>query len=89
MQDLVSFLIKGIVSVPDAVAVREVDGETSVLLELDVASEDRIKLMANEGHLLTSLRAVANAASGRKQAVIELLDTDAEDSSDVGAAEEE
>ena len=89
MQELVSFLIKGLVSTPDAVDVREVDGETSVLLEVDLASEDRIKLTSNDGQLLKSLRAVANAASGRKQAVIELLGADSEANSDVGAAEEE
>ncbi len=87
MQELLSFLIKGVVRTPSAVSVREVGGDTSVLLEVDVAPEDRIKLLENDGKILKNLRAIANAASGRKQAVIELLG--AEDDSDVGAAQEE
>jgi len=65
--------------------VQVVGGETSVLLEVDVADADRERLVANEARILKNLRAVANAASGRKQAVIELMGAD----EDVGTAEEE
>jgi len=87
MQELVSFIVKGIVAEPDAVSVNEIDGETSVLLEIDVAESDRPILMENQGQVLKNIRAVANAASGRRQAVVELLG--AEDVADVGASEEE
>jgi predicted RNA-binding protein YlqC (UPF0109 family) len=86
MQELVSFILKGIVSNPEAVSVQEVDGESSILLEINVADEDRSRLTDNEGQVLRNLRAVANAASGRKHAIVELL---GDDSTDVGTAEEE
>jgi len=85
MQELVSFILKGIVSNPEAVTVQELDGESSVLIEIGVDDDDRIRLTDNDGQVLRNLRAVANAASGRKQAVIELLGN----SADVGTAEEE
>ena len=87
MQELVSFIVKGIVAEPDSVSVNEIDGETSVLIEIDVAENDRPILMENQGQILKNIRAVANAASGRRQAVVELLG--AEDIADVGASEEE
>tara|TARA_B100001250_G_scaffold239052_1_gene205414 strand:- start:336 stop:599 length:264 start_codon:yes stop_codon:yes gene_type:complete len=87
MQELVSFIVKGIVSEPESVSVNEIDGETSVLLEIDVAEDDRLILLENESQILKNIRAVANAASGRRQAVVELLG--AEDVADVGASEEE
>ena len=85
MQELVSYILKGLVSEPESVVVQVVGGETSVLLEVDVADADRERLVANEARILKNLRAVANAASGRKQAVIELMGAD----EDVGTAEEE
>ncbi len=85
MQGLISFVLRGLVSQPEAVSVQVVDGETSVLLEVDVAPEDRARLTSNDGRTLKNLRTVANAVSGRKQAVIELLGSD----EDVGTAQEE
>ena len=85
MQGLISFVLRGLVSQPEAVSVQVVDGETSVLLEVAVAPEDRVRLKSNDGRTLKNLRTVANAVSGRKQAVIELLGTD----EDVGTAQEE
>ena len=85
MQELVSYILKGLVSRPDDLTVQVLDGETSVLVEVGVAPEDRERLTKEESRLLKSLRAVANAASGRKQAVIELLGAD----EDVGTAQEE
>jgi len=85
VQELVSYILKGLVSEPESVVVQVVGGETSVLLEVDVADADRERLVANEARILKNLRAVANAASGRKQAVIELMGAD----EDVGTAEEE
>ena len=85
MQGLISFLLRGLVSQPEAVSVQVVDGETSVLLEVGVSPEDRDRLMDNDARILKSLRTVANAVSGRKQAVIELQGAD----EDVGTAQEE
>ena len=85
MQELVSYILKGLVSEPESVVVQVVGGETSVLLEVDVADADRGRLVADDARILKNLRAVANAASGRKQAVIELMGAD----QDVGTSEEE
>lgn len=85
MQELVSYILKGLVSNSDALTVQVLDGDSSVLVEVGVAPEDQARLKRDDSRLLKSLRAVANAASGRKQAVIELLGAD----EDVGTAQEE
>jgi predicted RNA-binding protein YlqC (UPF0109 family) len=86
MQELVSFILKGLVSNPDAVSVKKVDGESSVFLEIDVDESDRIRILNNDSQILKNIRAVANAASGRKHAIVELLGAD---DADVGTAQEE
>ena len=85
MQELISYILKGLVSNAEELTVQILDGETSVLVEVGVAPEDRQRLTKDDSRVLRSLRAVANAASGRKQAVIELLGAD----EDVGTAQEE
>jgi uncharacterized protein len=86
MQELVSFILKGLVSNPDAVSVKEVDGESSIFLEIDVDESDRLRISEDDFRVLRNIRAVANAASGRKHAIVELLDAD---EVDVGTAQEE
>jgi predicted RNA-binding protein YlqC (UPF0109 family) len=86
MQELVSFILKGLVSNPDAVSVKAVDGESSIFLEIDVADSDRLRIEENDFRVLRNIRTVANAAAGRKHAIVELLDADV---ADVGTAQEE
>jgi predicted RNA-binding protein YlqC (UPF0109 family) len=86
MQELVSFILKGLVSKPEAVSVKEVDGDSSVFLEIEVDESDRVRILNNDSQVLKNIRAVANAASGRKHAIVELLGAD---DADVGTAQEE
>jgi hypothetical protein len=75
--DLVNHLVKGLVSKPDQVHVNAVDGEASVLLELSVAPEDVETVRGPEGETLRAIRAVLSAASGRRKAVLELIEPEA------------
>jgi hypothetical protein len=86
MQELVSFILKGLVTNPDAVSVKEVDGESSIFLEIDVDESDRGRIEEDDFRVLRNIRAVANAASGRKHAIVELLGAG---EADVGTAQEE
>jgi hypothetical protein len=74
---LVEYLVRGVVSQPDAVRLNVVDGEASVLLELSVAPEDVARVKGPDGDVLRAIRTVLSAASGRRRAVLELLEPSA------------
>ncbi len=84
MQDLVEYLVRGLVDHPDDVQVRAVEGEATVMLELRVHPEDVDLVRGEDGQTLRHIRAVLSAASGRRKAVLELLNDLDEDA----AAEE-
>lgn len=74
MTELVSFLVKGIVTRPDAVRVNTVDGEASVLIELAVDPADVARVHGPDGETLRAIRTVLSASSGQRKAVLELLE---------------
>ncbi len=74
MQALLRHLIQGLVKNPDAVEIREVEGEASVLYELSVADSDRESVQGPEGETLRAIRTVLSASSGERRAVLELLE---------------
>jgi predicted RNA-binding protein YlqC (UPF0109 family) len=88
MEELVTYVVRGLVDHPDQVSVSVVEGEDSIMLELSVNADDVELVKGENGSTLQHLRAVVAAASGRRKAVVELLEGAAAASSDVGAAEE-
>ena len=74
MSELVRFLVKHLVRYPDAVRVNEVQGEASILLELAVDAADVELVKGPDGETLRAIRTVLSAASGRRKAVLELIE---------------
>lgn len=75
MKELVEILAKALVDRPDAVQVRQVEGEKSVILELKVAPEDMGKVIGKQGRIAKAIRTVVKAAAARdgKRVVVEIL----------------
>ena len=86
MTELVSYVVKSIVGQPDEVKINEVAGEASVLIELDVADEDRARLTADDGALLASIQQVLAIAGGDRKPVLDLVSRDAEEQPEVAEA---
>lgn len=66
MQDyttLVSYIVKAIVSNPDAVKVAMVEGERSHRVELTLAAEDVGKVIGRGGRNIDAIRSVVRAAA--------------------------
>ena len=74
MNALVEYIVKNLVRHPDSVRVNTVDGEASVLLELSVDPADVANVKGPDGETLRALRTVLSAASGRRRAVLELVE---------------
>ena len=74
MEELVSFMAKGLVSYPDDVRVNAVEGESVMILELDVHPDDADRVIGDNGRTIRAMRQVLSAASGRRKTVLELLE---------------
>lgn len=74
VEELVTFLVRGLVDNPDAVRVNRIDGDATIMLELTVDSDDVELVRGVGGETLQHVRAVVSAASGRRKAILELMD---------------
>ena len=74
-KDLVEYIVKSLVDVPDEVSINVVEGEKSTILELKVASEDVGKVIGKQGRIAKAIRTVVKAASARtgKKYTVEIV----------------
>ncbi|NCC66157.1 MAG: KH domain-containing protein [Spirochaetia bacterium] len=75
-KDLVEYIVKSLVDIPDEVSINVIEGEKSTILELKVASEDVGKVIGKQGRIAKAIRTIlsASATKGGKRAVLEILD---------------
>ena len=76
MKELVQYLAKCLVNNPDAVEVKETEGETASVLELRVAKEDLGRIIGKQGRTTKSIRTILNAAASRtnRKVVLEIVE---------------
>ena len=76
MKELVEYMAKALVDSPDQVAVTEIEGEQTSVLELRVAKEDMGKVIGKEGRTARSMRTILGAASTKlkKRSVLEIIE---------------
>ena len=76
MKDLVLFLAKHLVNNPDAVEVKETQGDTASVLELRVAKEDLGRIIGKQGRTAKSIRTILNAVASRtsRKVVLEIVE---------------
>ncbi len=65
MKDLVELAAKSLVDRPEAVEVKEVEGEHTILIELKVDKGDLGKVIGKQGRIARALRTILGAM-GRK-----------------------
>ena len=75
MLSLVEAIAKSLVINPDAVEVKEIPGEQSIVIELKVAPEDMGKVIGKQGRIAKALRTVVKAAATKanKKVVVEIV----------------
>ncbi|HEX9443771.1 MAG TPA: KH domain-containing protein [Candidatus Binatia bacterium] len=76
MKDLVQYLAKALVSNPDAVDVKETQGDTASILELRVAKDDLGRIIGKQGRTAKSIRTILNAAASKanRKVVLEIVE---------------
>ncbi len=66
MKELLDYIVKSLVSKPDAVAItQEIDGE-SITFSLRVAPEDMGRVIGRHGRIAKEIRTLMKAAGNRK-----------------------
>ncbi len=78
MQGLVDYMVRSVAKHPDAIQINAVEGDASLLLELDVHQDDRALLLEDDGDLLAAMQQVLGAAGGKRKAVLELVGAESE-----------
>ena len=76
MKELVLFLAQQLVNHPDAVEVKETQGETASVLELKVARDDIGRVIGKQGRTAKSIRTILNAIASRtnRRVVLEIIE---------------
>lgn len=76
LKDLIEYVSKALVDMPDQVEVNEIEGEQTTVLELKVDKSDLGKVIGKQGRTARALRTILNAASTklRKRSVLEIIE---------------
>ena len=75
MEQLVSYIAKTLVTMPDQVEVKRTENEQAVTIELHVAPEDMGKVIGKQGRIAKSIRTLVKAATikDEKPTFVEIL----------------
>ena len=76
MKDLVTQIARALVDKPEEVAVAEVQGNQTSVLELRVAKEDIGKVIGKQGRIAHAMRTIVSSVSAKekKHTVLEIMD---------------
>ena len=76
MKELVEVVAKQLVNNPDAVDVRETQGEAGLVLELRVAKEDLGRVIGKQGQTTKAIRVLLHAVATRtgRRATLEIIE---------------
>ena len=75
MLELVKYIAASLVEKPEAIDVREVEGEDSITIELRVDPDDMGKVIGKQGRIAKAVRTVVKAASAKssKPVFVEII----------------
>lgn len=75
MKELVEFIAKSLASHPDEVRVTEEDSDGRVVLKLEVAPDDKGKIIGRQGRVAQSIRVLLRVAAVKRgtRAVLEIV----------------
>lgn len=76
LKDLIEYVGKSLVDIPDSVEVNEIEGEQTTVIELKVDKSDLGKVIGKQGRTARALRTILNAASTKlkKRSVLEIIE---------------
>ena len=75
MRDLVEYIAKSIVNAPDDVQVTEEEDEQGIILKLQVADDDKGRVIGKQGRIAEAMRTLirVKAAKAGTRAILEIV----------------
>ena len=75
MKELVEYIAKSIASHPEEVRVTEEENDGRILLRLEVAPDDKGKIIGRQGHVAQSIRVLLRVAAVKHgtRAILEIV----------------
>lgn len=76
LKDLIDYVSRSLVDMPEQVEVNEIVGEQTTVIELKVDKSDLGKVIGKQGRTARALRTILNAASTKlkKRSVLEIIE---------------
>ena len=65
VKDLVEYIVKALADEPDKVELSEIEGESSIVLELRVAKDDMGRMIGREGRTINAMRSLSRVLAAK------------------------
>jgi predicted RNA-binding protein YlqC (UPF0109 family) len=72
MKDLLEYIIKAIVAQPDAVKITEENSEEGLLIKLEVAPDDKGRVIGRQGRVAQALRTLLRVKAAKEDKRVRL-----------------
>jgi predicted RNA-binding protein YlqC (UPF0109 family) len=72
MKDLLEYIVKAIVSQPDAVKITEENSEEGLLIKLEVAPDDKGRVIGRQGRVAQALRTLLRVKGAKDNTRVRL-----------------
>ena len=72
MKDLLEYIIKAIVAEPGAVKITEENGDDGLLIKLEVAPDDKGRVIGRQGRVAQALRTLLRVKAAKEETRIRL-----------------
>lgn len=75
MVELVRFVLSNLIDAPDDLDIKQIEGETTTILEIAVAKDDLGRVIGKQGKVINALRELVRSSLDKadKKVVIEVL----------------
>ncbi len=72
MKELVEYIVKSIVSEPDKVSLTEESGDEGLLIKLEVAAEDKGRVIGRQGRVAEAMRTLLRVKAAKNETRVRL-----------------
>ena len=72
MKELVEYIVKSIVAEPESVTITEENSETGILIKLEVAEDDKGRVIGREGRVAEAIRTLLRVKAAKDNTRVRL-----------------
>ena len=72
MKELVEYIVKSIVAAPESVTITEENSETGLLIKLEVAEDDKGRVIGREGRVAEAIRTLLRVKAAQDNTRVRL-----------------